>query len=106
MILSRAAVIVHNRCVFHRDLLPGTVPRGANRLRGGRDDRRRRFRPRRLGVSEARPESIVRDEKTEKTADRRHAATRARVQREDHTGVVLKPVYRKVSGHATAYVVV
>lgn len=100
-VLSCAIRLVHDRRVFHRDILPGTVPRGADRLREGRDDRCGRLRPRRLGVSEARPGPIVRDEKVEKTTNRRHAATRARVQRKDHTGIVHQPVYRKVSRHGT-----
>lgn len=80
-----------------RNILPGTVQSGADRLRDGRHDRRGRFRSGRPGVSEAGQGPVVRDEKTEKTTDRRHAATGARLQREDHPGIVFEPVYRQVS---------
>lgn len=96
-----------NACYFHytrlsanivrRDILSGTVPGRANRLRDGGHDRRGRFRPRRLGVSKARQKPVVCDEKTEKTIHRRCAAARARVQRENNPGVMRQPVYRQVS---------
>lgn len=72
----------------YRDILSGTVSRGADRFRDGRYDRRGRFRSSGSGVSEAGQGSVVRDEKTEKTVHRRYAATGARVQRENHTGIV------------------
>lgn len=83
--------------ILARNILSGTVSRGADGLRDCGHDRRGRFRPGRLGVLEARPKPIVRDEETEKKTNCRHAATGARVQREKHSGIVYQPVYWQVS---------
>lgn len=48
-------------------------------------------------MSETGQKPIVRYEETEKTTYRGHAATGARVQRENHFGIVYEPVYRQVS---------
>lgn len=48
-------------------------------------------------MSETGQKPIVRYEETEKTTYRGHAATRARVQRENHFGIMFEPFYRPVS---------
>jgi len=65
---------------YYRHILPGTIPRGADRFRDGCHNRSGRLWQGRFGVSEARQKPIICDEETEKTTNSGHAATGTRVQ--------------------------